>query len=522
MTDTPTTQESSPEDPKPGVSRRNVLIGAGGAAVFAVAGGGAGYAIANAGDKDTGTSTAQTTAQAGPPKFRSRPDLRTLPDVTITTPANATAPGYLFLTPASGSGLWGPLIVDDKGSPVWFRKTPEPATVAIDFKVQQYRNSPVLTWWEGTIGGTGGQGVGQGEFVLADRSYREVTRVRAASTDQADQHDFVITPNDTALFWVYEGIPYDLTAVGGPADGVLFDGVLQEIDIATGKKLFEWRARDHVGADESYAPLPQGDSAHLPYDWFHANSVGLAADGNFLASSRHTWTTYKINRKTGEVMWRLGGKKSDIALDEKSKFSWQHDFRQRRDGTYSLFDNGAGVTKQHEQSRGLIMKIDENARTATFVKEFLHPTSLSAPTQGSFRELVDGGSLIGWGQMPYFTEYAPDGTVRLDGHLPLDNQSYRTYRAEWVGEPLDQPALGLAVEGGNVIVSASWNGATKVTRWRARAGAQPGALTQVIEADRTGFETTLTVPGTPEYVVAEALDATGKVLGTSSAIPVRV
>jgi hypothetical protein len=518
VTDTPTTQEA----PKSGVSRRNILLGVGGATVVAVAGGGVGYAIANTDGKNAKTTPAATAAQAGPPKYRSRPDLRTLPDVTITTAANATAPGYIFLTPASGTGLWGPLIVDDKGSPVWFRKTPEPATVAIDFKVQQYQNKSVLTWWEGTIGGTGGQGVGQGEFVLADQSYREITRVRAASTDQADQHDFVITPTDTALFWVYEGIPYDLTALGGPANGVLFDGVIQEVDIATGKKLFEWRARDHVAVDESYAPLPEGASAHLPYDYFHANSVGLAADGNILVSSRHTWTTYKINRKTGAVMWRLGGKKSDITLDEKSKFAWQHDFRQRRDGTYSVFDNGAGVTKVHPQSRGLVMKIDENARTATFVKEFLHPTVLSAPTQGAFRELVDGGSLIGWGQIPYFTEYAPDGTVRLDGHLPLDNQSYRAYRAEWAGQPLDQPALGLQVEGGNVIVSASWNGATKVTKWRARAGAQPGSLTQTVEADRTGFETTMTVPGTPEYVVAEALDSTGKVLGASSAIPVRV
>ncbi|MDT4990684.1 MAG: hypothetical protein QOH97_576 [Actinoplanes sp.] len=63
---------------------------------------------------------------------------------------------------------------------------------------------------------------------------------------------------------------------------------------------------------------------------------------------------------------------------------------------------------------------------------------------------------------------------------------------------------------------------TKVVTWRARAGAQPGALTQVVEAARTGFETTIIVPGTPEYVLAEALDATGKVFGTSSAIPVRV
>ncbi|UQU65068.1 arylsulfotransferase family protein [Couchioplanes caeruleus] len=500
-------------------SRRTVLLGIGGAAVLTAAGGGVGYAIGHADDPEP---VAAPAAPAGPAKYRSRPDLRTLPDVTITTPANGTAPGYIYLTPASGTGLWGPLMVDDKGSPVWFRKVPDPATVAIDFKAQQYRDEPVLTWWEGTIGGTGGQGVGQGEFVIVDSAYREITRVRAFGTEQADQHDFVITPDDTAIFWVYDPVPYDLSAVGGPTDGVLHDCVIQELDIRTGKRLFEWRARDHVGVDESYAPLPVGESAHLPYDYFHANSIGLDADGNLLASSRHTWTTYKINRRTGELMWRLGGKKSDFAVEDRAKFSWQHDFRRRRDGSYSVFDNAAGITKDREQSRGLVFKVDEQARRVTSVQEFLHPGKLSAPTQGSFRELADGGSFIGWGQMPYFTEYAPDGTVRLDGHLPLDNQSYRAYKAEWAGAPLDQPAIGLRADGGNVVVSASWNGTTGVAKWRARAGGQPGALNQSVEAPRTGFETTLTVPGTPEYVVAEALDAAGKVLGTSSAVPVRV
>ena len=497
-----------------------MLLGVGGAAL-ALAGGGAGYAIANTDASPEGAEPAAAPATAAAVKYRSRPDLRTMPDVTITTPANGTVPGNIFLTPASGTGLWGPLMVDEQGSPVWFKKVPDPATVAIDFKAQQYRGKPVLTWWEGTIGGTGGQGVGQGEFVLADQSYREITRVRAAGTEQADQHDFVITPNGTALFWVYDPIPYDLSALGGPTDGVLHDGVIQEIDIATGRKVFEWRARDHVAIADSYAPLPQGDSAHLPYDYFHANSVGLAADGNILISSRHTWTSYKLDRSTGKVVWRLGGKKSDFTFDEKSTFSWQHDFRQRRDGSYSVFDNGAGITKVRDYSRGLVLKLDESARTTTFVAEYVHPERLSAPTQGNFRELADGGSFIGWGQMPHFTEHGADGTVRLAGHLPLNNQSYRAYKSEWTGVPLDQPALGLRVENGNVVVSASWNGTTKVSKWRARSGGQPGALSGAVEAARSGFETTLTVAGTPEYVVAEALDASGTVLGASSAIPVR-
>ena len=96
--------------------------------------------------------------------------------------------------------------------------------------------------------------------------------------------------------------------------------------------------------------------------------------------------------------------------------------------------------------------------------------------------------------MPYFTEHNPDGSVRLAGHLPLDNQSYRAYKAEWTGQPLDQPALGLRVENGNVIVSASWNGSTKVAKWRARAGSQPGALTGAGEADVDGAMTVIRRP----------------------------
>lgn len=57
-----------------------------------------------------------------------------------------------------------------------------------------------------------------------------------------DLHDFVITANDTALVTIYDPIPADLSSVGGPELGWLYDGVFQEIDIATGKLLFEWRA----------------------------------------------------------------------------------------------------------------------------------------------------------------------------------------------------------------------------------------------------------------------------------------
>src|SRR3712207_2216501 len=78
--------------------------------------------------------------------FRSRPDLIP-PAVEVTTQAHGTAPGYIFIAPRFGPGQHGPMIIDNLGQPVWFRK----GKYAQDFKVQHYRGKPVLTCWEGEL-----------------------------------------------------------------------------------------------------------------------------------------------------------------------------------------------------------------------------------------------------------------------------------------------------------------------------------------------------------------------------------
>jgi len=47
----------------------------------------------------------------------------------------------------------------------------------------------VLTWWVGHHGG-----YGQGEYVIADRAYNEITRVRGGNGYEGDHHEFLITP----------------------------------------------------------------------------------------------------------------------------------------------------------------------------------------------------------------------------------------------------------------------------------------------------------------------------------------
>jgi hypothetical protein len=67
---------------------------------------------------------------------------------------------------------------------------------------------------------------------------------------------------------------------------------------------------------------------------------------------------------------------------------------------------------------------------------------------------------------------------------------------------------------------ASWNGATDVASWRVLAGGSPDALSARGTMPVSGFESSLTLPDPYAYVAVQAIDAKGRLLGTST--PVRV
>ncbi|MFY1636643.1 arylsulfotransferase family protein [Solwaraspora sp. WMMB335] len=509
------TQDGNTRPARRRLTRRG-LLGAGGGLLATGAAGAAGFGIGHRSGQASGGGPDQVTETDPVRRYATRTDLRV--PVVGTQTAGATADGLIFLTPAAGAGGRGPLIVDGDGEPVWFRHVAGPAEVAVDLRVQQLAGEPVLTWWEGVIA----SGVGGGEFVIADTAYREIIRLRADGDLPTDQHDLILTERGTALFFVYELAAADLSEVGGLADGALYDGVLHEVEVSSGRTVRRWQARDHVALTESYADAPEGDRARTPYDFFHPNSVEIDHDGHLLVSARHTWAIYKIDRETGQVLWRLGGKRNDFTLAEGAAFSWQHDARRRADGTIGIFDNRAGITDEAETSRGLILAVDEANRTASVVRELAPPQQLLARTQGGVQELPGGGSFVGWGAKPHFSEYAPDGAMTFTGHLPDDNVSYRAYRFAWTGRPSDRPAVvARATSEDAVTVQVSWNGATEVASWQVRGGAQPTDLAVLGEADRTGFETSVTVHGPVGFVAVDALDTARRTLASSLTVVVQ-
>ena len=457
-----------------------------------------------------GAAISRGAAQPATQHFFSRPDLRP-PSVRIIERESGTARGYIFIAPKKEVDQAGPMIVNDIGNVVWFR--PLDTHGVTDFRVQRYRGRPVLTWWRGETA----KGIGNGRYVIADDHYRVIANVTAGNGLSGDIHEFLITKRNTALFTVYRAVRTDLSAVGGPVDGTIEEGVVQEVSIPGGNVLFEWHSAPHVGVDESYEPVPK--DAEKSYDYFHVNAIEPQGNDKFLVSARHTHAIYEIRRRDGAILWRLGGKKSDFRLGRGARFAWQHDPRLHRDGTLSLFDNRASQPVRKLHSRVLVLRLDQRRRTAKLVHSYAHRPNLLSTSQGNAQVLPDGHVFVGWGSNDYFTEFARDGRVLLDGRFGTGKaDSYRAYRFPWVGRPTERPALAARIVRGRTTVYVSWNGATEVKRWRVLAGRSPAVLALVLDVPKNGFETRIVLPAGARYVRVEALDDGGGVLRSSRVV----
>jgi Arylsulfotransferase (ASST) len=445
-------------------------------------------------------------------RYHSRPDLAPAA-ARWTRWSSRAAPGDIFVASQFGPVQDGPEIIGPGGGLIWFDPLTGDSSAA-DFRVQRYRGQPVLTWWQGYV--TAGVGVGVDE--IYNSSYQPVAVVRAANGLSADEHEFQLTSQNTALITAYFPVYWDASSVGGSKHELMLDSVVQEIDVPTGLVLFQWDSLDHVPLSESYEPLPTGPGWH-PFDYFHVNSIQQDYDGNLLISARNTWAAYKVNIQTGAIMWELGGKNSSFRLAPGTYWAFQHDVEAQanNDLFVTLFDDASGPPVEGKQSRAIKLILDLKHMTARQVAQHAHQPPLLSSFEGNFQQLPNHDDFVGWGQQPYFSEYDPSGRLIFDGHFVDATASYRAYRFPWSGTPATPPTI--AYTGGRTpTVYASWNGATNVFAWRVLGGASPTQLHPVASAQRSWFETWIRLASAQRYLAVQALDSSGHVLGTSGTL----
>jgi hypothetical protein len=351
-----------------------------------------------------------------------------------------------------------------------------------------------------------------------------------------DLHELLITSQNDAYFITDRTVKANLTAYGGPAKGAYIDPQVREMDLRTGKTIFNWDMAAHVPLSDSVVPAPTTEGQD--WDPYHLNSIDVSPDGSqVLVSARNTWGIYDISHSTGQLLWQLGGKQNQFALPTSlvtgpfgSAFQYQHDAR-FVPGGISLFDDaGAGTPPYggpYGASRGLILNLDLQDNTASLASPpDEHDPAIFANSQGNLQDLGDGDSLVGWGLDgltgggigSYLSEYSSSGSLLADYELADQEISYRAFSLPWVGLPFTKPSVAAAAADGGTTVYASWNGSTETQAWELLAGPSRTSLSEVSITPRAGFETAMATTDAGPFFEIKALDSSGNTLGTSAVI----
>jgi len=426
-----------------------------------------------------------------------------VPKVVVHTDNPDRANGDIFYAPRTS----GPTILDADGNLVYYR----PGLRITDFRAQKYRGKTVLTWWRRAKFGNRVDS----RFEIADHSYRVFKRLSGGNGYTGDPHEFNLTPRGTALITAYRTAVVDMSRFGGPKQGFVLDYIAQEIDIATGLVVWEWHPLGNVRLNDSYLPIPRRNTR--PFDWFHMNSVNFDRDGNILISSRHTQALYKIDRDTGRIIWRIGGKQSSFRLGRGVRFAFQHDLQRQDDGTLTIFDNGAGGKhgKVNKFSSAKVLRVDEKRGVVKLVHAYRDPRPGFSESQGNVQELPGGNLFVGWGSRNACTEFAPSGRVLFDFTFAAKTVSYRCFKAPWTGAPRTPIAVRSVSSAAGSRIWMSWNGDTRVRYWRILAGSSQSSLATVATIPRDGFESVSDLDQQYPYFRIVGLSGTGQVLGRS-------
>lgn len=410
------------------------------------------------------------------------------PAITVTVPAKDVGEGYIFLTnfhfypniPDSRPYL---LILDNNAEPVYYERL-TPGQVYLDFKRQPDGS---LTYW----GGSGG-----GAYFQMDATYAVTDTWQMGNGYTTDQHEFQILPNGHGLLMSYDRQPVDMSQIvaGGVPTATVVGLVIQELDPSK-NVVFEWRSWDHFAITDTVVDL-----TGPVVDYVHGNALSIDRDGHLLLTSRHLDEITKINRQTGEIIWRWGGKRNQFTFADPSQvFSHMHDARRTPQGTITLFDNRNHLTPAF--SRAAEYWLDEERRMAVLVWEFRNDPDIFSIAMGNVQRLPNLNTVIGWGtshthdyapgdEPPAFMEIHPDGSKAMELTFGQGIVSYRAFRFPWAGHATWPPVAGVSQdEAGQAWLHFSWNGETDPVYYRLYAGdgAIPDRVFGIVP--KSGFET---------------------------------
>ncbi|KEQ76484.1 hypothetical protein M436DRAFT_69474 [Aureobasidium namibiae CBS 147.97] len=474
-------------------------------------------------------------------RLQTLPQLRPpLLDVTIYD-AERLSPGYLFLAPYSQLAakkvtdsaeayITGPFIYDHNGQLIWIGSTLFPGRDAYDFKAVMYKGETMLSFI-----------ISPNEFypeypegmaVLINGRYELVNMTLPLfDTPEINIHEYRIIDNGASVLTLYSK-PVLVN------DTWIMDDGLAEIDLDSGATLFHWSSLEHIPLNASNFHLPKADSTSekQAWDWFHANSIDKNAHGDYLLSSRHTSTIFKISGSDGSILWTLSGKSPDIDHSNGFNFSWQHDARyiyeNQTTSIISFFDNaGVGIDEESKTtgnwSRAVVVEFNTFVRpmTTRILHSYDRPDHEISIARGNMQTLSNSNVFIGWATHGLISELTQDGSPVMEAKFRDPKMStYRSYKFNFTGHPHFPPVTKSIVYGSspktaNTFHYISWNGATDVHSWNLYGATKNSSesFSLLAKVEKTDFETMYMTKDYIAFVYVEAIDVDGRIMRASIA-----
>lgn len=391
------------------------------------------------------------------------------PRINITINNNPDT-GYIFLDNRGGNGHPYNVIFDNAGSPIWYRRMPDERR---DMKVQK---NGVLTMLARDNGN---------HFNGFDTNYHLVKTYWADNGYGVDEHELQVLPNGHYFLVALRGETVDMTRYipnGNPAAGVT-EQCIQEFT-ANDELIFQWRALDHFDIRDQAGFI---DITGGGFDFPHFNAIDVDTDGNLVVSSRSLSEVTKMDRTTGQFIWRLGGNNNQMKFinDPLQGPRNQHAIRSIGTNRYTLFDNGD--LHNPSVSRAVEYVVDPLALTATVAWQY---PKVPTPDYYSFymgdaQRLPNGNTLINWaiGSLPKLTEVRPDGTKAFEMNWVDGFEAYRVWRCPWKGVATE-PYLIVEPYPDNVTLTFNQFGDTNVAYYRIYGDTHP-APTKLLAESRT-------------------------------------
>jgi hypothetical protein len=308
------------------------------------------------------------------------------------------------------------IIMDNFGTPVFCRQV---AGGVLDFNKQE---DDYLYYYA-----TKGK-----KFYKLDSCYRIIDTIKIKNDYDIDYHKILVKKNGDIYLLGHQYHLMDLRDIfpGGKEFTTVVEDIIQVLDKNKNVK-FEWKSLEHISildTDTNYVNL-----ASNVVDYMHINSFDTDENENIYISARHLNEIIKVNGATGDVIWRLGGKKNEFTLlGDESFFSGQHSIKVLTGGKILLFDNGNIFHPTYSLGKEYI--INEDLKTVELLHKFQTNPNIFVPIMGNIQQAENDHIAVGWGKNNeglLLTEYDSSNNLILKFKSTDQLYSYSITKIGW-------------------------------------------------------------------------------------------